>query len=344
MNTPEENTENTNGPDDMGAENINGARRRRQRRRHRCRPAGDGADRRPLGFWLRVVDARLTREFHVLLEADGLDRRDWMILNAIAGTVDRGPLAARLERGGRRLRALVDRGWVTGTPGAWALTDEGRAAFERIGAKVADFRARVAGAVSPEDFATTLATLEAIAAELGEGDEEFGGFGRGRRGTAADAVAASAGGLGPRGFGRGYGPRLRSAASTAESTAKVTASAATGTTRATGTTPTTATRATAATTADPSSPTTDGARSPPTAKATATGTAAVTTAAGRGREPRDPDHRGLSPTRRPGRPDPATRAHGFPPNARVAGVGRPCARRHPVRSASGAASDGDVSA
>ncbi|HEX5857005.1 MAG TPA: hypothetical protein VFY91_02745 [Microbacterium sp.] len=195
MNNPEENTENMNGPEEMGADtdrtreqsgaehsgrNSTGADNRTEN--PDAAPAGGGADRRPLGFWLRVVDARLTREFHGLLEADGLDRRDWMILNAIAGTVDRGPLAARLERGGRRLRALVDRGWVTGTPGAWALTDEGRAAFERIGADVAGFRARVAGAVSPEDFATTLSTLEAIAAELGEGDDGFGGFGRGRRG------------------------------------------------------------------------------------------------------------------------------------------------------------------
>ena len=96
------------------------------------------------------------------------------------------PFAARLEREGRRLRGLVDRGWVTGTPGSWTLTDEGRAAFERLGAKVAGIRARVAGAVSPEDFATTLATLEAIAAELGW--EE----GRGCRAAAAGAVGAAA--------------------------------------------------------------------------------------------------------------------------------------------------------
>jgi len=182
----------SSGADSSGAENPDDA------------SSAGGADRRPLGFWLRVVDARLTRDLHVLLEADGLDRRDWMILNAIAGTVDRGPLAARLERGGRRLRALVDRGWVTGTPGAWALTDEGRAAFDRIGAKVADFRARVAGAVSPEDFATTLATLEAIAAELGESDDESGAFGRGRRGGRGRGRGFGWG-AGPRGFGPGYG-------------------------------------------------------------------------------------------------------------------------------------------
>ncbi|MGC5223531.1 hypothetical protein ACPW96_13190 [Micromonospora sp. DT81.3] len=148
------------------------------------------------------MDARLTREFRALFEADGLDRRDWMILNAIAGTVDRGPVAARLQRGGRRLRAFVDRGWVDGSPGSWTLTDEGRMAFERLAAKVSEFRARVAGAVSPDDFATTLATLEAIAAELGEGDDDFGR----RRGRRRGFGPGFGWGRDPRRFGRGFGP------------------------------------------------------------------------------------------------------------------------------------------
>jgi hypothetical protein len=219
MNTPEENIseENTNGADDTAAESngtgSNGAENADPANADAAEDHTDEkvrTDRRPLGFWLRVVDARLTREFHALFEADGIDRRDWMLLNAIAGTVDRGPVAARLERGGRRLRALVDRGWVTGTPGSWALTAEGRLAFERLGARVSEFRARVAGAVSPEDFATTLATLEAIAAELGGSDDDFGpdrrrGYGRGRGFGPGFGF-----GWGPgRGFGHGFGPGRR---------------------------------------------------------------------------------------------------------------------------------------
>ena len=167
MNTPEDNNTEENAPEEGAAENAprdgasenpseenaggpdNGdggtadASDEKSNAGSDGRAEGRGPDRRPLGYWLRVVDARLTREFRTVFEADGLDRRDWMLLNAIAGTVDRGPVAARLERGGRRLRALVDRGWVDGSPGSWTLTDEGRMAFERLTAKVADFRARV---------------------------------------------------------------------------------------------------------------------------------------------------------------------------------------------------------
>ena len=81
---------------------------------------------RPLGFWLRSLDALITREFARVLRADGVDRRDWMILNALDGTLDVPPMLDRVQRGGKRVRALAERGWVAHTDGRWALTDEGR--------------------------------------------------------------------------------------------------------------------------------------------------------------------------------------------------------------------------
>ena len=47
------------------------------------------------------------------------------------------------------------------------LTDAGREARDRLEGQVSALRERVAGAVSAEDFATTLRSLEAIARELG---------------------------------------------------------------------------------------------------------------------------------------------------------------------------------
>ena len=178
---------------------------------------GDGAPResapadRPLGYWLRAVDALLTREFAVAFEGAGVTRRDWMLLNALSGGA---PLPAfeRFARKGKRLSALEERGWTEESgDGTWVLTDEGRAAKERLGTIVDGIRSRVAGAVSPEDFATTLSSLEAIARELGW-DESVrmprGGFGRGRgfgpaRGFGRDFGPGA--GFGP-GFGRGFGP------------------------------------------------------------------------------------------------------------------------------------------
>ena len=180
---------------------------------HFTPPAERGlpADRRPLGHWLRVVDRLITREFATALEAEGVSRRDWMLLNVVSG--DAPELLARMERGGKRLRRLEDRGWIVRADGRWQLTDEGRAAKDRLSEIVDGVRAKVSGAVSPEDWARLTASLEAIARELGwkESDgmprspRRFGrrrgrgrGFGRGFRHGHR---------FGPERFGPGFGYR-----------------------------------------------------------------------------------------------------------------------------------------
>jgi len=155
------------------------------------------ADARPLGYWLRTVDAYVSREFARAFEGEDVSRRDWMLLNALSGDVKVPGFAERIARKGKRLRTLEDRGWVEEAgDGTWILTDEGRAAKARLGEVVDGVRSRVAGAVPPEDYATTVASLEAIARELGWSEDERApwmgfrrGFGRGR------------------GFGPGFGPR-----------------------------------------------------------------------------------------------------------------------------------------
>lgn len=165
----------------------------------------DNTSDRPFGYWLRAVDRLLTREFAEAFENEGVSRRDWRILALLSGDVAAPEFAARLQRGGgKKLRSLVERGWVAERDGAWTLTDEGRAAQARLGEVVAGIRTRVAGAVSEDDFATTLASLRAIATELGwDPDERMPrggrrGFGPGRRGPRFGP------GFGP-GRGRGFG-------------------------------------------------------------------------------------------------------------------------------------------
>lgn len=147
-------------------------------------PAGDlPTNRRPLGYWLRAVDALLTRQFDAAFAAEDITRREWMLLNLVAGDVDAPGWAERLARKGKRLRRLEDLGWAEEQgDGTWALTDAGREAHQRLGDVVSGIRSRVAGAVSPEDYATTMASLEAIARELGwdESDPFPRGRGRGR--------------------------------------------------------------------------------------------------------------------------------------------------------------------
>ncbi len=165
----------------------------------------EGAGIRPLGYWLRTVDALITIEFAKAFDGEGATRRDWMLLKAVSGDVKVPGFAERLARKGKRLRGLEQRGWVEEAgDGTWILTDEGRAAKERLGTVVDGIRSRVAGAVSPDDYATTLASLEAIARELGWDENQRmprPGFGR-RFGH----------GFGPRPFGNdihhGFGPNL----------------------------------------------------------------------------------------------------------------------------------------
>ena len=177
---------------------------------------GVPTDRRPLGYWLRTVDGLITREFAAAFDGAEIDRRDWMLLNALSGDVETPSFAERFVRKGKRLRNLAERGWVEEQgDGTWALTDEGRAAREQLGEIVDGIRSRVADAVSPEDYATTMASLEAIARELGweEGQRmprrgfgrDFGaGFGPGFRGGFGPGFRGGPG-FGP-GFRPGFGP------------------------------------------------------------------------------------------------------------------------------------------
>ncbi len=132
---------------------------------------------RPLGFWLHAVDALLHRAFADALADEDVSRREWMLLNAVDAPETLPWLAERLARRSGRVRRLRDRGWIAEAADGWTLTDDGRAAKERLDGLVDGIRQRVAGAVSPEDFAVTLASLEAIATELGGVDD----LPRGRR-------------------------------------------------------------------------------------------------------------------------------------------------------------------
>ena len=166
----------------------------------------------PLGYWLRAVNAMIDREFATALATENVDRRDWMLLNAVSGDVEVPAwLAARAHgRGGKRLRALTERGWIEQRDDSWTLTDEGRAAHARLADTVGRIRERVSAAVSPEDFATMSASLEAIARDLGWDETQrkprLGRHGRPGFGPGRGFGPAFGPGSGPA-FGRGFGRR-----------------------------------------------------------------------------------------------------------------------------------------
>ncbi|MDN3445469.1 hypothetical protein [Microbacterium sp. APC 3901] len=144
---------------------------------------------RPFGYWLKAVDRLMAAEFASAFESEHASRRDWRILNIVDGTAP-----ARRPLNAHKLHGLVERGWVVADGDGWTLTDDGRAAKERLGGIVDGIRAKVTDAVSPEDLDTTLTSLEQIARAFGWDEETTLPRGRGRRH-----------GFEPRGFGRGFG-------------------------------------------------------------------------------------------------------------------------------------------
>lgn len=157
-------------------------------------------DTRPLGAWLRLVDRLISREFATALEGEDLTRRDWMLLNALAGTVDVPGMTTRLDAGGARVDRLADRGWITRDErGPWTLTDTGRAAFDRLSEKVDAVRAKVSGSVSDDEFAQLKTSLEGIARDLGWDETQPMGGASGKKSHARGS------GWGPYGHGHGFG-------------------------------------------------------------------------------------------------------------------------------------------
>ena len=120
---------------------------------------------RPFGYWLRSVGTLVDGELAVAFENEDASRGDWMLLNAVSG--DKPGRADRLARKGKRLRTLEDRGWIVRVDDGWELTDDGRAAKERLGVTAGGTRARASGPVPPDAFPTTMDSLEAMARELG---------------------------------------------------------------------------------------------------------------------------------------------------------------------------------
>ncbi|MBO1738045.1 hypothetical protein [Leifsonia sp. TF02-11] len=67
----------------------------------------------------------------------------------------------------RVLSDFVERGWVWFDGDTATLTDEGRAAHDAAFERISALRASVSAGIDPADLATTLATLEAMARNLG---------------------------------------------------------------------------------------------------------------------------------------------------------------------------------
>ncbi len=135
---------------------------------------------RPIGFWLKLVDRLIDEQFATTLEEHGVTRRQWQLLNVLAG----GPsTVAQLdaavapflraddhESSVEHLTELIDSAWVDATPTGYELTERGLGAFERLQEVVATQRTLATEGVTAQEYEQTLAVLERVARNLGWND------------------------------------------------------------------------------------------------------------------------------------------------------------------------------
>lgn len=130
---------------------------------------------RPIGYWLKLVDHLLDAAFLETLGESGLSRRHWQILNLIgtdARSVDDVDIALAPFLGVRGASApflddLERIGWIEVADQQVSMTPDGAAASTEIRNNVGRQRERVAIGISDEAWATTMTTLQAMAANLG---------------------------------------------------------------------------------------------------------------------------------------------------------------------------------
>jgi hypothetical protein len=139
-------------------------------------------DRRPLGYWLRAIEGPLRENMRGAFATFGVTRREWRTLTTLhAGPASAAEVGAALpprrnhpdrpHREHRTVEQLLDgfvsRGWAALDRGSYALTAEGERIHNAVLANVQKARATVTAGIPDADYATTMATLERIATNVG---------------------------------------------------------------------------------------------------------------------------------------------------------------------------------
>ncbi|MCI9858260.1 hypothetical protein [Microbacterium proteolyticum] len=157
------------------------------------------SDPRALAHRLTTVGHALHHRLFVQLHDSGIHPKTPLLLGAVDGRIDAPWVLDRLARGGKRVTALSDRGWIVRDGDGWSLTDEGRALLDRVDAE----RSALLADVPAEQLENLTAALDALAATLDVDDAET--TGRGPRGGFRVIP-----GVGRHGFGpdprRAFGP------------------------------------------------------------------------------------------------------------------------------------------
>ncbi len=112
------------------------------------------AEERPIGWWVRRLDALLEEAVDAVVTGEGLTRRHWQVLHSLAtGTELEDDVDTVVSD-------LVGRGWVVrlGT-GRVGLTPDGAAAHDRVNRAVGRVRRHVADGLSRNEYERTILVL-----------------------------------------------------------------------------------------------------------------------------------------------------------------------------------------
>ena len=162
-------------------------------------------DPRSLAHRLTTVGSALHHRLFAQLRDGDLHPKTALILGVIDGRVDSPWIRDRIARGGKRVTALAERGWIERTDDGWALTATGRGILDRMDAD----RAALLSDVPAEELERLVASLDAVAEAMGIDDAQERRFGpRGRGGFGPGFGPGMRGGFGP-GFGPAFGPGMR---------------------------------------------------------------------------------------------------------------------------------------
>ncbi|SNR87634.1 MarR family winged helix-turn-helix transcriptional regulator [Blastococcus mobilis] len=118
---------------------------------------------RPIGWWVRRLDALLEQAVDSAVAGEELTRRHWQVLHSLAEGAS-GDLRATLADFpgdvGAVVTDLVERGWVErSTDDGLTLTAEGRAGHDRVAAAVGRVRKHVADGLSAQEYEHAILVL-----------------------------------------------------------------------------------------------------------------------------------------------------------------------------------------